>query len=387
MAEAQVPELQEKPVVEQQSAREVRGGGGVKFGKNNEFQAEVKRRVDAFFLSTGRRRRDVPQMYLKTAILLGAFVTFYVLLVFFARTWWQAAPLAILLGLTTAGIGFNIQHDGGHQAYSEHAWVNKLMALTLDMIGGSSYFWHYQHGVYHHTYVNITHEDTDIDLGMLARLSPHHRRYWFHRWQHIYIWPLYGLFVIKWHLFDDFKNLIIGRLGNHPIPRPRGWDLVAFIVGKVVFLTLALGIPLLFHRLWVVFLFYGIAAAVLGSVLSVVFQLAHAVEDAEFPMPLESTGNMEHAWAIHQVETTVDFARGSRLAAWLLGGLNFQIEHHLLPRICHVNFPALAPIVEETCREYGIEYNQHRSFRAGLASHFRWLRRMGKAGGGTAGAG
>jgi linoleoyl-CoA desaturase len=389
MAEAQVPELQEKPVVEQQSAREVRGGGGVKFGKNNEFQSEVKRRVDAFFLSTGRRRRDVPQMYLKTAILLGAFVTFYVLLVFFARTWWQAAPLAILLGLTTAGIGFNIQHDGGHQAYSEHAWVNKLMALTLDMIGGSSYFWHYQHGVYHHTYVNITHEDTDIDLGMLARLSPHHRRYWFHRWQHLYIWPLYGLFVIKWHLFDDFKNLIIGRLGNHPIPRPKGWDLVAFIVGKVVFLTLALGIPLLFHRLWVVFLFYGIAAAVLGSVLSVVFQLAHAVEDAEFPMPLESTGNMEHAWAIHQVETTVDFARGSRLAAWLLGGLNFQIEHHLLPRICHVNFPALAPIVEETCREYGIEYNQHPSFRAGLASHFRWLRRMGKRGGenGAAAAG
>jgi linoleoyl-CoA desaturase len=389
MAEAQVQELQEKPVVEQRSARKIRGGGGVKFGKNNEFQAELKRRVDAYFLRTGRRRRDVPQMYLKTAILLGAFVTFYVLLVFFARTWWQAVPLAILLGLTTAGIGFNIQHDGGHQAYSEHAWVNKLMALTLDMIGGSSYFWHYQHGVYHHTYVNITHEDTDIDLGMLARLSPHHRRYWFHRWQHLYIWPLYGLFVIKWHLFDDFKNLIIGRLGNHPIPRPKGWDLVAFIVGKVVFLTLALGIPLLFHRLWVVFLFYGIAAAVLGSVLSVVFQLAHAVEDAEFPMPLESTGNMEHAWAIHQVETTVDFARGSRLAAWLLGGLNFQIEHHLLPRICHVNFPALAPIVEETCREYGIEYNQHPTFRAGLASHFRWLRRMGKADGegGAAGAG
>jgi linoleoyl-CoA desaturase len=378
MTEAQVPELQEEPIVEQQSARAVRGGGGVKFGKNNEFQAEVKRRVDAFFLSTGRPRRDVPRMYLKTAILLGAFVTFYVLLVFFARTWWQAAPLAILLGLTTAGIGFNIQHDGGHQAYSEHAWVNKLMALTLDMIGGSSYFWHYQHGVYHHTYVNITHEDTDIDLGMLARLSPHHRRYWFHRWQHLYIWPLYGLFVIKWHLFDDFKNLIIGRLGNHPIPRPKGWDLVAFIVGKVVFLTLALGIPLLFHRLWVVFPFYGIAAAVLGSVLSVVFQLAHAVEGAEFPMPLESTGNMEHAWAIHQVETTVDFARGSRVAAWLLGGLNFQIEHHLLPRICHVNFPALAPIVEETCREYGIEYNQHPSMRAGMASHFRWLRRMGR---------
>jgi linoleoyl-CoA desaturase len=109
----------------------------------------------------------------------------------------------------------------------------------------------------------------------------------------------------------------------------------------------------------------------------VVFQLAHAVEDAEFPMPQEGTRDMENAWAIHQVETTVDFARRSQLAAWLLGGLNFQIEHHLLPRICHVNFPALSKIVEKTCRDYGVKYNEHPSFRAGLASHFRWLREMG----------
>lgn len=147
---------------------------------------------------------------------------------------------------------------------------------------------------------------------------------------------------------------------------------------ELVFLTLAIGIPLLFHRLWVVFLFYGIVAAVLGSVLSVVFHLAHAVEAAEFPMPVQETGNIEHAWAIHQVETTADFARRSRVAAWLLGGLNFQIEHHLLPRICHINFPALSSIVEETCREYGVKYDEHPSFLAGLASHFRWLRQMGK---------
>jgi linoleoyl-CoA desaturase len=380
MTHVEHPELRQESAFKGPAIRVAKSRGGLKFGRNNDFQAEVRRRVDEFFESTGRRRRDVPQMYVKTAILIAAFVALYALLVFVAQTWWQALPLAILLGLTTAGIGFNIQHDGGHQAYSEHAWVNKLMAFSLDLIGGSSYIWHYKHGVFHHTYVNITHEDTDIDLGMLARMTPHQKRHWFHRWQHFYIWPLYGLFVIKWHLFDDFRDVITGRVGEHRVPRPRGWDLVAFIAGKVTFLTLAIGIPLLFHRLWVVFLFYGVVAAVLGSVLSVVFQLAHAVEDAEFPMPQEDTGNMEHAWAIHQVETTVDFARRSRVAAWLLGGLNFQIEHHLLPRICHVNFPALSPIVEETCREFGIKYNEHESFRAGVASHFRWLRQMGRSG-------
>jgi linoleoyl-CoA desaturase len=301
-----------------------------------------------------------------------------VLLVFVARGWWQALPLAALLGLAMAEVGFNIQHDGGHQAYSRHPWVNKVMALSLDLIGGSSYLWHWKHVVYHHTYVNITGHDTDIDLGILGRLSPHQKWFPFHRWQHRYIWPLYGLMIIKWHLYDDFHDALTGSIGGHRVPRPRGWDLVAFVAGKAVFLSLAFGVPLLFHPLWGVLLCYVVAAAVAGIVLSVVFQLAHCVEGAEFPMPKEGTARIEHAWAVHQAETTVDFARRSRVAAWLLGGLNFQIEHHLLPRICHVNYPALSPILQQTCHEFGVRFTEHDSFRAGVASHFRWLRRMGR---------
>jgi linoleoyl-CoA desaturase len=353
----------------------------LKFGRNNEFQAALRRRVDEFFQTTGRPRRDVPQMYFKTAVLLVSFVVLYLSLVFLAATWWQALPLAVLLALVVAGIGFNVQHDGGHHAYSERPWVNKLMAKTLDLIGGSSYLWHYKHGVYHHTYVNITGHDTDIDLGALARLSPHQVRRAFHRWQHLYIWPLYGMAVIKWHLFDDFKEVITGRIGDHRIPRPKGWDLVTFIGGKALFLCLAFGIPMLFHPPGVVVLFYLVAAAVAGMVISVVFQLAHAVEDAEFPMPQEGSDQIENAWAIHQVESTINFARSSRVVAWLLGGLNFQIEHHLLPRICHVNFPAMSEMVKNTCREYGVKYAEHASFFAGVASHYRWLREMGKPSG------
>ena len=148
-----------------------------------------------------------------------------------------------------------------------------------------------------------------------------------------------------------------------------------FLAGKLTFVALALGIPLLVHSFWVVALFYGVTVFVLGMVLSVVFQQAHCVEEAEFPTP--DDGRIDNAWAIHQAETTVDFARRSWAASWLLGGLNFQIEHHLFPRICHVNYPALAQVVEETCHDFGVRYAEHESFRAGLASHFRWLRRMG----------
>ena len=349
----------------------------LKFGNDNAFQLELRRRVEEYFRTTGRRQRDCWQMYLKTAILVAGFAVSYVLLVFVAQSWWHGLLLAILLGWSAAGIGFNIQHDGGHQAYSNYPWVNKLMAMTLELMGGSSYLWRWKHVVFHHTYVNITGHDTDIDLGILGRLTPHQKRLAYHRWQHFYLWPLYGLLAIKWQLVDDFQKLISGRISNQRFPRPKGWELVIFVAGKAIFFTVAFGIPLLLHSLGAVLVYYVVAALVVGTVLSVVFQAAHCVEEAEFPLPREETGRIEHAWAVHQAETTVDFARRSRVVAWLLGGLNFQIEHHLFPRISHVHYPALSRLVEETCRDFGIKYAEHKSFRAGMVSHFRWLRRMG----------
>jgi len=174
--------------------------GRLVFGRDNAFQKEARRRVDEYFRTSGRRQRDCPAMYLKTVLMLTAFTASYVLLVLVVDTWWQALPLAILLGLSVAAVGFNIEHDGGHQAYSDHAWINRMMAMTLDLIGGSSYVWHWKHSVVHHTYVNITDHDADIDVAPFGRLSPHLKRSSFHRWQQYYLWPLYGLNVIKWHL-------------------------------------------------------------------------------------------------------------------------------------------------------------------------------------------
>ncbi len=351
-------------------------GPRLKFGHDAGFQRELRRRVEDFIRRTGLCQRDCPRMYVKTAVILAAFMLSYALLVFVARTWWQALPLAVILAFATAEIGFNIQHDGGHKAYSNRAWVNKLMAMSLDMVGGSSYVWRWKHVVFHHTYVNVKGHDTDIDLGIFGRLSPQQRRRAFHRWQHFYLWPLYGVMVIKWHLYDDFHDVITGRMGENRFPRPRGWELVLFIGGKLTFLVLAFGIPLLFHPLWSVVLFYALIAGIVGVFLSVVFQLAHAVERADFPCEDKITGRIENPWAVHQVQSSVDFARDSRLVSWLVGGLNFQIEHHLFPTLSHVNYPAISGIVEGTCREFGVHYAAQPSFRAAVASHFRWLRRL-----------
>lgn len=345
---------------------------------DNAFQAELRRRVNEYFRQTGTARRDSRQLYLKAGIILLAFVSGYSSLVFLAETWWQAVPLSVLLGLITVGIGFNLMHDGGHEAFSRHRFINKLMACSLDIVGGSSYFWHWKHRVIHHTYSNVTGHDTDIALGALARFTPHQPRYRHQRWQHWYVWPLYGVMAIKWHFYDDFRTLLMGRIGPHRIPRPRNWDLAVFIGCKLAFFSLAFGIPLLIHSFWTVVLCYGVFAIVLGMVLSVVFQLAHCVEDADFPMPAEGTTSIENAWAVHQVQTTVDFCRHNRVVTWLLGGLNFQIEHHLFPRVCHSNYPAISSLVKATCRDYGIRYKEHRSFWSGMLSHYRWMRKMGE---------
>ncbi len=349
----------------------------VKFTSSDLFLRELKRRVDAYFSQTGRRRRDCAGMYFKTATILAWFVASYVLLMFVVSSWWLVLPLAIVMGLSMAAIGFNIQHDGGHNAYSEHQWVNRIMSMSLDLIGGSSYMWDWKHNSIHHTYPNITGEDDDINVGFLGRLSPHQPRYRFHRLQGIYLWVLYGFLAIKWHFYDDFYNLASGKIGAHRVPRPKGWDLVVFIGGKVIFLSWAFVVPMLLHPIWAVLGIYVLAAFTSGVVLSVVFQLAHCVEEAGFPMPDES-GRMETDWAVHQVQTTVDFARRNRVLSWFLGGLNYQVEHHLFHKICHVHYPALSRLVETACAEYGIRYSANQSLMAAIASHFRWLHRMGQ---------
>ncbi len=330
-----------------------------------------------YFRTTGQTR-GTWGLWLKSALLLATYAGSYVLLVFFATTWLQAVPLAILLGVTAALVGFNIQHDGGHQAYSVSAWRNRLAAAALDLIGASSYLWHWKHAVFHHGFSNLSGHDTDISVGRVLRLEPHQARLPHHRWQHVYIWFLYGLMAARWQLYDDFREVINGAIGPHRIPRPRGRELAIFIVGKIVFIGLALVLPMVFHPIWAVLLLYGLASYTLGFVLSVTFQLAHNTALVEFPTP-PADGRLTHSWAEHQLLTTADFSRRSRVVTWLLGGLNFQIEHHLFPQISHVHYPALSPIIEATCREHGLVFREHQTFIGGVRAHFRWLRELGRA--------
>ncbi|WP_155893888.1 fatty acid desaturase family protein [Cystobacter fuscus] len=343
------------------------------------FHQALKTRVDTYLQRSGRAPRDLPGMYAKTAALLAWFVASYVFLAFVAAGPWSALLGCVSLGLAMAGIGFSVQHDANHGGYSERRPLNQLLAGTLDMLGASSYVWSWKHNVFHHSHPNVVGLDADIDIQPFCRVAPGQRLRPAHRFQHFYIWMLYGLLTVKWQLVDDFANVIKGRVGQQKMPRPTGRKLVGMLGGKLFFFAWALGVPSFFHPVWKVALCYALTSFILGLTLATVFQLAHCVEEADFPeVPQGGGGSFSREWAVHQVETTVDFARGNRWLCWYLGGLNFQVVHHLFPKVCHLHYPALSRIIEQTCVEHGVRYRTQDSVRAALGSHVRWLKRMGQ---------
>jgi linoleoyl-CoA desaturase len=342
----------------------------VKFSRTTGFQRELKKAVDEYFTATGLRRRDVPAMYLKSAVILCWCALSYWLLVFVVTDWYQAVPLCLSLAVGLAGVGFNIQHDANHEAYSNSRFINLLMGSTLDLVGGSSYMWRIKHNVIHHTYTNIVGVDTDIDLGSLAHLPPGPKPKSIHRFQFLYLWFFYGLLAIKWQWFDDFRDLFRRRMGVCQVALPNWWESLRLFSGKAVFFCLMFVIPATQHSLGTVLLFYFFTSFVLGLMLSVVFQLAHCVEEANF----RHADNKMTDWAIHQVETTANFARRSRLLTWYVGSLNYQIEHHLFPKICHLHYPALSPLVEQICAKFGVQYSSQETLSGAIGSHYRFLR-------------
>jgi linoleoyl-CoA desaturase len=348
-----------------------------RFENDTGFFRELKQRVDAYFDETGVRRRDNLQMYVKTAVILAWLGSSYGLLLFVAATWWQATLLSISLALAATAIGFSIQHDANHGAYSRNRIVNRMMAGTLDLMGASSYVWHWKHNIFHHTYTNLYGADEDINIGVFGRLSPSQPRRRIHRLQQFYLWLLYGFLFLKWQLFDDFKNIGQGRIAQNRFPRPRRSRLFEFVGGKLLFGTWAFVIPMLLHPWWCVLLLYACTAFIAAVMTSVVFQLAHCGEHTAFPT-VPATGKVANTWAVHQVETTANFSPRNRLLTWYLGGLNYQIEHHLFPKICHVHYPRISGIVEAVCTKYGIRYHAHKSLLPAMSSHWRWLRQMGR---------
>lgn len=350
----------------------------IRFGPRSDFDRDLRKSVDAWFEESGTSRTGGWRMWTKTAFLIGSLWSLIIAFWLLPFSWATTFLLAIPTGLVMAGIGFAVQHDANHQAYSAKRGVNRLVGFALDMLGAASYNWKVKHNRIHHAYTNISGVDDDLEVGGLARFAPGQERKGFHRYQHIYMWFLYSLLTVRWY-FDDFMQIKQGHITNYPLKKPKGADLVQFLAGKVVFATWMWIVPAIVVGVGPMLVFFLVAEMVLGVTLAVIFQLAHCVESAEFIVPeAEGTTRLEADFAMHQLNGTVDFARSNRLLTWYVGGLNFQVIHHLFPRVCHVHYPKIAQILEEVAARHGVGYRHVPTLSKAIAGHYRQLRRLGR---------
>lgn len=351
----------------------------LKYPSDTGLMAELRARASEYFEGSGRARDGGWRIILKTFAIFAWTVGSYVGLVFFASTWWQVILLAIALALALAAIGFSIQHDGGHGAFSRNRKVSAMAAASLDLIGGSSYMWNQKHNILHHTYPNVVGADDDISQAPWLRLCRGDELLPVHRYQHIYSWLLYTIVPPKWMLVDDLRRIRTQRAGNRYVPPPKGRALELLLLGKAFAFTWWFVIPFAVHGFSLALVgTYLLIFFVWGNTLSMTFQLAHCNDAAEFtPWPREGS-SLSDSWAEQQLATTVNFSRGNSIVSWYTGGLNHQIEHHLFPRVCHVHYPALSKIVREVCERRGVAYRDHGSVFSALRSHVVHLRRMGE---------
>lgn len=343
------------------------------------FHVVLKNRINEYFETTGKAVSGNRQLYVKAAILLAAFFFLYIHLVFFTPGAFFAIAECVLLGIVVSGIGFNIMHDGAHGSFSQHKWLNGAAAYTLNVLGGSSFMWNVKHNIIHHAYTNIDGVDDDIDIQPWLRMSTTQRKWKIHRYQHLYFWVFYALLYILWVLVLDFTKYFRRKIGGMPLKKMKLSDHVVFWSFKVIYWSVFALVPIytVGFLAWLTgFLTFTIVA---GFVLSIVFQLAHTVEHTHFPMPHEETGKMDDEWAIHQLKTTANFAPKNKFISWLVGGLNFQIEHHLFPKISHIHYSKLRKIIKQACAEYNVPYIEYPKMRHAVVSHVSFLKQMGRA--------
>jgi linoleoyl-CoA desaturase len=286
--------------------------------------------------------------------------------------------MCVALGVVFAGIGFNVMHDANHGSFSSQKWVNDTLGLTANALGANAFFWKVKHNILHHTYTNITGIDDDIALSALLRQSPSQKWIPIHRMQHIYLPFAYSITVFVWVLVRDFVKYFSRKIYTTPIPRISPKEHCIFWISKLLYGIFYIAIPILCVG-WLNWLIgFAIICLIEGFVLAIVFQLAHAVEITDFEEAGEEPKLLDCEWAVHQVRSTANFAPRNPFINWFVGGLNFQVEHHLFPRVSHIHYPAISNIVKKTCEKFNLPYHSFGTVSEAIVSHWRLMKKLGE---------
>lgn len=347
-----------------------------------DFSSTLNKRVRAYFKENNISKYANTNMKIKTVFMICLyFIPLGFLMSGFIQSVWLVGLMYFLMALGMAGIGLSVMHDANHGAYSKRDWVNKWLGKIIVPISGFATNWKIQHNVLHHTYTNVDGYDEDIQPPKFLRFSPNEEHKPIHRFQHLYAWFFYGLMTVSWATNKDFEALFRYRkMELTKTENPNFGALLAeLIFSKLLYYSITIIIPVLMIDIswywFVIFIF--LCHFIAGLILSFVFQPAHVVPETAF-VKANPDLTIENNFAIHQMATTSNFAPKSRVLYWLIGGLNYQVEHHLFPNICHVHYKKISKIVKETAQEYGVPYNSHKTFVSAIRYHWKMLKAVGR---------
>ncbi|MWB95293.1 acyl-CoA desaturase [Flavobacterium sp. GA093] len=347
---------------------------------NLKFFRTLNSRVNNYFKENNIQKTGNWKLHLKAVILFAVFLTPYFLILTLENLpFWGQLLLNILMGIGMAGIGMNVMHDGNHGSYSNKSWINKIMGGSIYILAGNVHNWQVQHNVLHHTYTNIHGHDEDLDAGRIIRFTQNAEWHRFHKFQHYYSFFLYGLLTFNWALTTDFKQMknYLRRKLSYGTPQSPTKLWTVLVITKIIYVLIWMVLPMVLGvAWWKVVIGFFVMHYTAGLILSIVFQLAHVVEETSNPVPNEE-GEIENTWAIHQLYTTANFAPKNKIINWFTGGLNHQIEHHIFPNISHVHYGKIAEIVKETAKECNLPYYEFKTMRGAVLAHYKHLRDLG----------
>lgn len=348
---------------------------------NVEFYKTLQQRVREYFKENQKSRFANTNMVIKTIFMLALYIVPFISLITWVESWWLGFAMWIIMGLGMAGIGLSVMHDANHGAYSKNKFMNQLISQVMIILGGSDVNWRIQHNVLHHTYTNVTGMDEDINPGKVMRFDPHKERLPMHKYQHIYAWFFYGLMTLMWCTVKDYRQAI--RYRKMDLIKTQGTTfskvLSLIFLTKVLYFALFLALPMYFSSMpwWLTLIAFVVMHYICGLILAMIFQPAHVVPTSTYPVPDES-GNIEADWAVNQLYNTANFAPKAKLFSWYVGGLNYQVEHHLFPNICHVHYSKISKIVKETAEEFNLPYFSQKTFWGALREHTLMLKNLGR---------
>jgi len=349
---------------------------------NAEFFNELKEKVKLYFETNNISKFGNYSLVLKSIFMFLLYLTPYLLMITgIIASFWGVLACWALIGVGKAGVGMAVMHDANHKTFSKNMQVNKWLGKSLYLLGGFPPNWMRQHNTLHHGFPNIEGHDEDIDPGSFLRFSPHKPLLKIHKFQHIYAWFLYGLMTFSWVTGKDFRQLIRYNKENVQMRSKRTFSqlLLILIFSKILYYAFFIALPIIvlpFAWYWII-LFFMVMHFTSGILLTTIFQSAHVVPTSEFPVP-DDNGTMENSWAVHQLFNTSDFAPKNRVLSWLIGGLNFQVEHHLFPGICHVHYHKIADLVKTTAEKYGLPYHVQPNFVKAIGEHIKMLKKLGR---------